>query len=113
MDCIFCKIASGAIPAKIVHEDDQLIAFHDLQPQAPTHILVIPKRHFSTLNELTDDDAALVGQLVIAARAIARDAGFADDGFRVVMNCNEQGGQSVYHIHLHLLAGRQMHWPPG
>ncbi len=111
MDCLFCKIASGDIDADIVHEDDEVVAFRDIAPQAPHHILVIPRRHIATINEV--DDAPLAGRLLTTARQIAADLGVAEDGYRLVMNCNAHGGQTVFHIHLHLLAGRQMGWPPG
>ncbi|SBS26512.1 HIT-like protein [Marinomonas aquimarina] len=113
MDCLFCKLVNGDIPAKILYQDDDVIAFEDIAPQAPSHFLVIPKRHISTLNDLTADDAALVGKLPITAAKIAKQLGIAEDGYRVVMNCNEQGGQTVYHIHMHVLGGRAMTWPPG
>ncbi|OOV88497.1 histidine triad nucleotide-binding protein [Oceanospirillum linum] len=113
MDCLFCKLVAREIPADIVFEDDDVIAFRDIAPQAPTHILIIPKRHISTLNDLTEEDCALVGRLQFTAQKIAKEVGIADDGYRVVMNCNEDGGQTVYHIHMHLLGGRGMAWPPG
>ncbi|HET8730989.1 MAG TPA: histidine triad nucleotide-binding protein [Moraxellaceae bacterium] len=113
MDCIFCKIARKEIPARIAFENERVVAFHDLFPQAPTHVLVIPKTHYSTLNDVPADDAALLGELVSAATTVAKDLGIAEPGYRVVMNCNADGGQSVYHIHLHLLGGRHMAWPPG
>jgi len=112
-DTLFAKIIRREIPADIVYEDDDLLAFRDINPQAPVHVLFIPKRPFATLNDLGDDGAALVGKLVLAASRWAKAQGFADDGYRVVMNCNRDGGQTVFHIHLHLLAGRAMHWPPG
>ena len=112
-DCIFCKIVAGEIPADLVYEDDAVIAFRDLNPQAPTHVLVIPRRHIATLNDLGPDDADIMGRLFLAAREIAAREGFAEAGYRTVVNCNEAGGQSVFHIHLHLLGGRMMHWPPG
>ncbi|MEJ2060096.1 MAG: histidine triad nucleotide-binding protein [Gammaproteobacteria bacterium] len=112
-DCIFCKIANGEIPAKIAYENDDLLAFHDLNPQAPLHVLVIPRRHIATINDLTPDDAEMVGKLYLAAKEIAAEAGFGERGYRTVMNCNAEAGQSVYHLHLHVLAGRPMHWPPG
>jgi len=112
-DDLFEKIIRREIPADIVHEDDELLAFRDVNPQAPVHVLVIPKRHIATLNDLEPGDAGLVGRLVLTARRIAADEGLAEDGYRLVFNCNERGGQSVYHIHLHLLGGRQMNWPPG
>lgn len=113
MDCLFCKLVKGDIPAKILYQDDDVIAFEDIAPQAPTHFLVIPKRHISTLNDLTADDAALVGKLPITAAKVAKEQGIAEGGYRVVMNCNEMGGQTVYHIHMHVLGGRAMTWPPG
>lgn len=113
MDCLFCKIANQQIPANVAFENERVIAFHDLFPQAPTHVLIIPKTHYSTLNDVPASESALLGELVSTASAIARNLGLADNGYRVVMNCNQDGGQSVYHIHLHLLAGRQLAWPPG
>lgn len=112
-DTLFGKIIRREIPADIVFEDDEVLAFRDINPQAPVHVLFIPKKPLATLNDLGVDDAALIGKLLLAATAWAKKNGFADDGYRVVMNCNKHGGQTVYHIHLHLLAGRQMHWPPG
>lgn len=112
-DTLFAKIIRREIPADIVYEDDDVLAFRDINPQAPVHVLFIPKRPFATLNDLGDGDAVLVGKLVLAASRWAKAQGFADDGYRVVMNCNRDGGQTVFHIHLHLLAGRAMHWPPG
>ncbi len=112
-DTIFDKIIRREIPADIVFENDDVLAFRDIDPKAPVHVLFIPKRAIATLNDLQPSDAELAGKLLIAAAAFAKREGFADDGYRVVMNCNDDGGQSVYHIHLHLLAGRRMHWPPG
>lgn len=112
-DCLFCKIVRGDIPADFVFESDDVVAFNDINPQAPLHVLVIPRRHISTINDLSADDAETVGKLFLAARQIAADAGVAENGYRVAMNCNEDGGQSVYHIHLHVLGGRRMGWPPG
>lgn len=112
-ETIFSKIMRREIPADIVHEDDDVVGFRDINGQAPTHILFIPRRPIATLNDIGDGDAELVGKLVVAASRYAREQGFADDGYRVVINCGRDGGQSVYHIHLHLLAGRQLHWPPG
>lgn len=113
-DCIFCKIVAGEIPADIVYEDDAVVAFRDLSPQAPTHVLVIPRRHIATINDLeTEEDEKVVGRMYRAARAIAVAEGLAETGYRTVMNCNEDGGQTVFHIHLHLLGGRPMRWPPG
>ncbi len=112
-ETIFGRIASGEVPADIVFSDDELVAFRDLNPQAPHHILIIPRRRIETVLDLQDDDAALVGRMVIAAGKIARELGFAERGFRLVFNCGEDGGQEVYHLHLHLLGGRRMNWPPG
>ena len=113
MDCLFCKIINGDIPADIVYQNDDVLGFKDVNPQAPTHILFIPKKHIATVNDLETNDAALIGKLYLAAKAVATDAGFADDGYRLVMNCNEGAGQTVFHIHLHMLAGRSLSWPPG
>ena len=111
--CLFCKIVSGDIPADIVHRDDHVVAFRDLNPQAPVHVLLVPRRHVATVNDLraehADDLAALLG----AAPMVARDQGVADDGYRLVINCLEGAGQSVFHLHLHLLGGRSFGWPPG
>jgi histidine triad (HIT) family protein len=112
-DCLFCKMVKGDIQAATVYEDDDVLAFNDINPQAPTHILIIPKKHIATLNDVEDADTQLLGKLSSVAANIATSSGFAEDGYRVVMNCNQAGGQAVYHIHLHLLAGRQMSWPPG
>lgn len=112
-DCIFCKIAAGEVPAEKVFEDEQVVGFRDLSPQAPTHVLVIPRKHIATLNDLGPEDESIVGRMVGAAKEIAAAEGFDDAGFRTVINCNEAGGQTVFHIHLHLLGGRMMHWPPG
>jgi len=112
-DTLFARIIRREIPADIVFEDDDVLAFRDIQPQAPVHVLFIPKRVFATLNDLQPEDATLVGKLILAAAAYARKEGFDQAGYRTVFNCNPDGGQSVYHIHLHLLAGRQMQWPPG
>ena len=112
-DTIFSKIIRREIPADIVFENDTVLAFRDLNPQAPVHVLFIPKEPIATLNDVAPEQAELTGQLMIAAANYAKQEGIADDGYRVVMNCNQHGGQSVYHIHLHLLGGRQMAWPPG
>ena len=113
MDCLFCKILSGEIPAELVYESDTAVAFRDINPQAPTHVLVIPRRHISTINDIGEDDQAMIGSLFTAAKKIAEQEGIAEDGYRAVMNCNEGAGQSVFHIHLHVLGGRPMGWPPG
>ncbi len=112
-DTVFGKIIRKEIPADIVYEDDEILAFRDINPQAPVHVLFIPKRAIATLNDAKADDAELIGKLVIAATAWAKKQGFADDGYRLVMNTNKHGGQTVFHVHLHLLAGRPMTWPPG
>jgi len=112
-DCLFCKIARGEIPTEFVARGDDWVAFNDINAQAPHHVLVIPKRHIATVNETSEGDAALLGTLLQAARAIALERGIAESGFRLVMNCNADGGQSVYHMHLHLLGGRSLQWPPG
>lgn len=112
-ETIFSAIIRGDIPADIVYEDEHTLAFRDINPQAPLHVLVIPKRRIPTINDLEPDDAETVGRLFLAARKIAADEGVAEDGFRVVMNCNSAAGQTVFHIHLHLLGGRSLGWPPG
>ncbi|WP_133136512.1 histidine triad nucleotide-binding protein [Legionella rowbothamii] len=113
MDCLFCKIAEGAIPATVVFEDDELMAFRDLHPQAPTHLLIIPKQHIATINDATDENQALLGKMILRAKQLAQAEGFSDSGYRLVFNVNPHGGQTVFHIHLHLLGGRCMTWPPG
>lgn len=112
-DCIFCKIADKKIPARVLFEDDSLVAFQDIAPQAPVHIVIISKEHIEKLSDTGPSHAALVGRMVIAARDIARERGIEGSGYRIVMNCNKDGGQAVWHLHLHLLGGRAMHWPPG
>lgn len=112
-DCLFCQIASGDIDADIVLENDRLVAFRDINPQAPTHVLIIPRKHVATINDLTEDDVDTIGALFLAAAEVAKKDGIADDGYRVAMNCNEGAGQSVFHVHLHVLGGRRMDWPPG
>jgi histidine triad (HIT) family protein len=112
-DCIFCKIAAGDIDADIVYQNEELVGFRDLNPQAPTHVLIIPRRHISTINDITESDAEMIGQLFVAAKEIAAQEGISEPGYRVTMNCNAGAGQSVFHVHLHLLGGRQFTWPPG
>ncbi|MEW8508037.1 MAG: histidine triad nucleotide-binding protein [Candidatus Thiodiazotropha sp.] len=112
-DCLFCKFVNGEIQPDKVYEDDDLLAFRDINPQAPTHILIIPKRHIATLNELDPGDQALMGKLTLTAQQIAKDEGIDSGGYRLVINCNSDAGQSVFHIHMHLLGGRNMSWPPG
>ncbi|HIA04501.1 MAG TPA: histidine triad nucleotide-binding protein [Myxococcales bacterium] len=111
--CLFCKIVLGEIPATFVYQDEFVVAFEDINPAAPTHILVIPRQHISTLNDLEAKHDATVGRMTRVAASIAKERGIAEGGFRTVFNCNEDGGQSVYHIHQHLLGGRSMSWPPG
>lgn len=113
MSCLFCKIIDREIPASIVFEDDRLLAFNDVNPQAPTHVLVVPKRHIATLNDLVPADDAIVGEMARRAAAIAKERGLSAGGFRTVFNTNGDAGQTVFHIHLHLLGGRSMTWPPG
>jgi histidine triad (HIT) family protein len=112
-DCLFCRIADGTINAKKVYEDDQTVAFRDINPQAPTHVLVIPRKHIASLNELTEGDAAMVGAVVHRAAAVARDLRVDGEGYRLVLNCGEAAGQTVPHLHVHLLGGRGFRWPPG
>lgn len=112
-NCLFCRIIANEIPAKIVHDDDTVVAFEDINPQAPTHILVIPKRHIATLAELEPSDAGLLGTILQRATEIARSRHLDKEGYRVVANCGEAAGQSVFHIHFHLLGGRPFSWPPG
>lgn len=112
-DCLFCKMIAGEIPTDVVYQDDDVFAFRDINPQAPLHVLIIPKTHIATINDLESDHAQLTGKLFLAAKKIAADEGVSEPGYRTVMNCNAEAGQTVFHIHLHLLAGRQMSWPPG
>lgn len=112
-DCLFCKMVNGEIQPDTIFENDQVLAFRDINPQAPTHILVIPKQHITSLNDLTESDAGIVGQMYLAAQQIARQQGIAESGYRTLVNCGDDGGQTVFHLHLHLLGGRIMHWPPG
>jgi len=111
--CLFCKIVRREVPASIVYEDDDLLAFNDINPQSPTHVLVVPKRHIATLNDLQPADDPLVGLMTRRAAALARERGLAESGFRTVFNTNRDAGQTVFHIHLHLLGGRALGWPPG
>ena len=112
-ECLFCKIIAREIPASIVYEDDRVLAFNDINPQGPSHVLVVPKRHIATLNDLEPDDDPIVGELVRRAAAIANDRGISAGGFRTVFNTNRDAGQTVFHIHLHLIGGRRLAWPPG
>jgi histidine triad (HIT) family protein len=113
VDCLFCKIIAGDIPSSNVYEDDVCYAFNDINPQAPTHILIVPRRHVDSLDTAADGDKELIGHLMLTAAEIAREKGFADDGYRVVVNTNEHGGQTVFHLHAHLLGGRPFIFPPG
>jgi histidine triad (HIT) family protein len=112
-DCLFCKIIAGQIPGNVVYQDDRLFAFKDINPQAPMHVLIVPRRHIASLNELAPEDDGLVGEMVRRAAALAKDAGHADRGYRTVFNVNADAGQTVFHIHLHVLGGRTFDWPPG
>ena len=112
-DCLFCKIIAGLIPSNKVYEDEDIYAFHDINPAAPTHILVIPKKHLSAVNQASPDDASLLGRLILAANNITEQQALSTDGFRYVINTGNNGGQTVYHLHLHILGGRHMAWPPG
>lgn len=112
-DCLFCQIVAGDAPADVVFESETAIAFLDINPQAPTHVIIVPRQHIRTINDISAGEQSIVGSLYLAARSIAAAEGIADDGYRVVMNCNAAAGQSVFHIHLHLLGGRTLGWPPG
>jgi histidine triad (HIT) family protein len=112
-DCIFCKIVDGEFDTKFVFENDKLVAFRDIRPQAPVHILIVPRRHIERINQLTGSDVNLMGDMVLAANRIAKDENISDSGYRLIFNCGRNAGQEVEHIHLHLLGGRQMSWPPG
>lgn len=112
-ECIFCAIVSGKVKSQIAYEDEDVVAFHDINPQAPVHILVIPRKHIASLNETSEDDLQLLGKLLLVARNIAKEKGISEDGYRIVLNTNRGAGQSVFHIHLHLLGGRPFGWPPG
>jgi len=113
MNCLFCKIAANEIPATVVFEDNELMAFRDINPQAPAHILIIPKHHIATINDSEEQDAQLLGSMILRAKKLAQSEGINESGYRLVFNINSGGGQEVYHIHLHLIGGRQMTWPPG
>ncbi len=112
-DCLFCKMVSGEIKTDVVYEDEHVLAFRDINPQGPVHVLVIPKEHIATLNELEEEHAELMGRMFLTAKKIAEMENMAENGYRTVINCNRHGGQEVYHIHLHVIGGRQMTWPPG
>ena len=112
-DCLVCRIVAGEIPATLVHEDDEIIAFRDIAPRAPTHVLIVPRRHIASIAALDDADAELAGRLLLVAADVARQEGIADAGYRVVTNIGAWGGQTIFHLHLHLLGGRPLTWPPG
>ena len=112
-DCLFCKIAAGEIPSTEVYSDDEFYAFRDIHPGAPTHCLIVPRKHIARITEASPDDAALLGRMLLRASRIAEAEGIAGSGFRLVINCNEDGGQTVFHVHLHILGGRPLAWPPG
>ncbi|WP_148340101.1 histidine triad nucleotide-binding protein [Aquicella siphonis] len=112
-DCLFCKIAGGTIPANIIYQDDHVVAFDDINPQAPHHKIIIPRKHIPTLNDVQAEDETLVGHMAHTASILARQLNIAEPGYRLVMNCNAGAGQTVFHIHFHLLGGRRMSWPPG
>ena len=112
-DCIFCRIGAGEIPSDKVFEDDSILAFRDIQPQAPTHIVIITKKHIETMNDFTEADSGLISDMMLACKRIAGEQGLSEKGYRIVINCNSDGGQSVSHIHAHVLGGRRMSWPPG
>ena len=112
-DCLFCKIINKEINSDILFEDDDVLAFRDINPQAPIHILIVPKKHISTINDLQQEDKALTGKIILTAQSLAKQENIDENGYRLVFNCNNDGGQEVYHIHLHLLGGRRMQWPPG
>ncbi len=113
MDCIFCKIIKNELPAKIIYQDKDIIAFNDRHPRAPIHQLIVPKKHIPTLNNLTEKDTLLAGNMLQVARHLAKEWNIDQSGFRTIFNCNKDGGQEVFHLHLHLLGGRALHWPPG
>ena len=112
-DCLFCRIVAGEIPASLVYQDEDVVAFNDINPQAPLHVLIVPRAHVATLNDLGEEQDALLGRMIRRAAAIARERGHAEGGYRTLFNCNRLAGQTVFHIHLHLLAGRPFTWPPG
>ena len=113
MDCLFCKIINGEIPSEKVYEDEYVYAFNDISPTTPVHVLIVPKKHISTINDIEENDAELIGRIYLAVKNIAQEKGIAEDGYRVVTNCNQMAGQTVFHIHFHLLGGRELNWPAG
>jgi histidine triad (HIT) family protein len=113
MDCLFCKIVNGEIPAKVIYRDEKVLAFDDINPQAPHHKLIIPQKHISTLNDIKPEDNELIGHMFQTAKLLAKENNLSDEGYRLVVNCNAGAGQTVFHIHIHLMGGRRMTWPPG
>ncbi|MBS0357705.1 MAG: histidine triad nucleotide-binding protein [Proteobacteria bacterium] len=113
MDCLFCQIIEGKIPSDLLYQDDQIVIFSDINPQAPIHKLIVPRKHIATMNDATAEDAALIGHMVLSAQKLAKQLSIAEEGYRLVWNTNKGAGQAVFHIHLHLLGGRVLHWPPG
>jgi histidine triad (HIT) family protein len=113
MDCLFCRLIKREIPTSIIFEDPEVFAFNDIKPQAPSHLLVIPKKHIATINDVDTTDELLMGKMILTAKKLAKDHGFCEKGYRLIFNVNEHGGQEIFHIHLHILGGRPMHWPPG
>jgi len=113
MECLFCKIAEKEIPSSIVYEDERIVAFNDINPQAPVHVIIIPRKHIEKISDITVDDVDIIGRLVFVAKDIAKEKGISEPGYRLVFNCNKDAGQAVFHIHLHLLGGRKFSWPPG
>lgn len=112
-DCLFCRIVAGEIPSNLIHEDDHCVAFEDVGPQAPTHVLVVPREHIASMNDLSQDHEQLAGHLLLVAMKVARQRGHGESGYRTVINCQEGAGQSVFHLHVHVLGGRRFSWPPG
>jgi histidine triad (HIT) family protein len=113
LECVFCNILRGEMPAEFVYEDEQIVAFRDINPQAPVHVLILPRKHIPSTNQITPGDVGILGEMILVARKVAEIEGVADSGYRLVINCNEDSGQEIYHLHLHLLGGRRMTWPPG
>jgi histidine triad (HIT) family protein len=111
--CIFCRIVAKEVQSKIAYEDEEVVAFHDINPQAPVHVLIVPRKHIPTLNDAVEEDQALLGKMMLVAQKLAKELGVADSGYRLVLNTNRGAGQSIFHIHFHLLGGRLFHWPPG
>jgi histidine triad (HIT) family protein len=113
LECVFCNILRGEMTAEFVYEDERIVAFRDINPQAPVHVLILPRKHIPSTNQITPGDVGILGEMILVARKVAEIEGVADSGYRLVINCNEDSGQEIYHLHLHLLGGRRMTWPPG